>query len=391
MSDHVVAPSVTDSVSHSRRGQSVVEFALVLPILLILLVGAIDLGRVFFGWVALTNAARVGANFAADNATWTAEDQADYVTLIETDAQARNCDLVAPPPPVFSRGGTVVADPALGDFVTATLTCDFALITPLAAQVLGRADISVEATSTFPVRDGCASCPPPPPAPPPTAPVYCREVPVMAGMSVAGARAAWTSAGFSVANFVPTVGDDTRTVESVAVTENDITSNCSTWTPGTWAIFSSDALATLSPADPSDPSCLTVPNMIGMTVGSARSQWTAALFTGTFDPPGDDLSVVTAQDTDPTTSTPGVSCIPPESNVSVTFGPAWAAPPPAPCRVPNFSDKRRNEAQAIWTAAGFGGAITFNGSQGNWKIQRQSLVGGDWVDCAAGITLYEDP
>ena len=42
-----------------------VESALVLPILALLLVMAIDFGRVFFGWVALQNAARIGADFAA--------------------------------------------------------------------------------------------------------------------------------------------------------------------------------------------------------------------------------------------------------------------------------------------------------------------------------------
>jgi Flp pilus assembly protein TadG len=46
------------------RGQALVEFALVLPVLALLLVVAIDFGRVFFGWVSLTNAARIGANYA---------------------------------------------------------------------------------------------------------------------------------------------------------------------------------------------------------------------------------------------------------------------------------------------------------------------------------------
>src|SRR6188768_643129 len=46
------------------RGQALVEFAIVLPLLAVLLVMAIDFGRVFFGWVSLTNAARIGANYA---------------------------------------------------------------------------------------------------------------------------------------------------------------------------------------------------------------------------------------------------------------------------------------------------------------------------------------
>ena len=47
------------------RGQSMVEFALVIPLILLLMLIAIDFGRVFLGWVGLNNAARVAANYAA--------------------------------------------------------------------------------------------------------------------------------------------------------------------------------------------------------------------------------------------------------------------------------------------------------------------------------------
>ena len=42
-----------------------VEFALVLPIMLLLLAGAIDLGRLFYAYVAVENAAKEGALFGA--------------------------------------------------------------------------------------------------------------------------------------------------------------------------------------------------------------------------------------------------------------------------------------------------------------------------------------
>jgi Flp pilus assembly protein TadG len=45
----------------SSRGVSAVEFALVLPILLILLLGIVDYGWVFFVRLTMTNAAREGA------------------------------------------------------------------------------------------------------------------------------------------------------------------------------------------------------------------------------------------------------------------------------------------------------------------------------------------
>ena len=52
----------------SRRGQSLVELSLILPVLLILALGIVDYGRVYFEYVSVTNAARTGAAFASTNA-----------------------------------------------------------------------------------------------------------------------------------------------------------------------------------------------------------------------------------------------------------------------------------------------------------------------------------
>lgn len=49
----------------ARRGQSLVELALALPLLLLLLLGAIDVGRLFVDNVQLRNAAREGAGYGA--------------------------------------------------------------------------------------------------------------------------------------------------------------------------------------------------------------------------------------------------------------------------------------------------------------------------------------
>lgn len=47
-----------------RRGGAAVEFAVVLPLLTLLLLGAADFGRFAHSWNAVTNAARAGAAFA---------------------------------------------------------------------------------------------------------------------------------------------------------------------------------------------------------------------------------------------------------------------------------------------------------------------------------------
>jgi len=49
----------------ASRGQSLAEFALVLPFLLILVLAAIDYGRAYFDYVSVTNAARTGASYAS--------------------------------------------------------------------------------------------------------------------------------------------------------------------------------------------------------------------------------------------------------------------------------------------------------------------------------------
>jgi Flp pilus assembly protein TadG len=50
-----------------RRGQALVEFALIIPLFLLLLVGIFDLGRAVFAYNTLTNAAREGARLAIVN------------------------------------------------------------------------------------------------------------------------------------------------------------------------------------------------------------------------------------------------------------------------------------------------------------------------------------
>jgi len=54
------------------RGQSLVEFALILPLFVLLVVGVFDLGRAFFAYIAISNAAREGVRvftFSPDDAT----------------------------------------------------------------------------------------------------------------------------------------------------------------------------------------------------------------------------------------------------------------------------------------------------------------------------------
>ncbi len=55
------------------RGQGLVEFALLLPILLLLIVGAVDMGRMYFSYMTIKNASREAAYLGT---TWPPVDAA---------------------------------------------------------------------------------------------------------------------------------------------------------------------------------------------------------------------------------------------------------------------------------------------------------------------------
>lgn len=140
------------------RGQSLVELAITIPILItILLIGA-DVGRVYLGWVNLSNIARIGANFAAQNPNaWQGSGDATvksrYQTLMRKDAAGIDCTLPATlPAPSFSG-----SDPyGLGSQVTVTLSCSFSLVTPFLSSLIGdgAGHLNVASSAVFTIRSG---------------------------------------------------------------------------------------------------------------------------------------------------------------------------------------------------------------------------------------------
>ena len=49
----------------TERGQTLVELALVLPIIILILFGTLEFGRIFHSYIVITNAAREGARLGA--------------------------------------------------------------------------------------------------------------------------------------------------------------------------------------------------------------------------------------------------------------------------------------------------------------------------------------
>ncbi len=73
------------SQRQTRHGVSVVELAIVLPILVTLALGCVDFGRFAYYHIAVTNAARAGAGFGAMH-PYTTTTQANWEAAIATRA-----------------------------------------------------------------------------------------------------------------------------------------------------------------------------------------------------------------------------------------------------------------------------------------------------------------
>jgi uncharacterized protein (UPF0333 family) len=78
----------------SPPAQALVEFALVLPLLLLLILGAMDFGRMFYTKMILTNAAREGANYLAYFPEDANNGYVDTFAAIYDEANSSNVEVV---------------------------------------------------------------------------------------------------------------------------------------------------------------------------------------------------------------------------------------------------------------------------------------------------------
>ena len=151
----------------NSRGQGIVEFAIAVPVLLLILLIVIDAGRLFYGYVALQNASRIAASYAADHAdAWPGPgpEQTEFVAMVQRDMQSLSCDPLPVPSPTFSPGGPPPRNPGPGHDAQVTLQCNFRPFAPLIGVILGDT-LTLTATTTYPIRSGILAGLPPPPTP----------------------------------------------------------------------------------------------------------------------------------------------------------------------------------------------------------------------------------
>jgi Flp pilus assembly protein TadG len=150
----------------SARGQSLVEFALVIPIIVLLVAAFVEIGRAVFAYNTIANAARQGARVAAVN-------QLDDVTdcdasrpvedPFEPHWSIRGCVMVAASTLGIDTDNVTIAydappattlscDPVVrvGCIAAVTVTYDYSVSTPFVSMLIG--GFTMSQTSEMPIE-----------------------------------------------------------------------------------------------------------------------------------------------------------------------------------------------------------------------------------------------
>lgn len=127
-----------------EAGQSLVEFALALPLLLVMLLGLADLGRAFYYTSAIANAARAGAAYAASNASTATTNTVAAKVCNETGLVAYSATPTCP-------GLNTSATFGPGQDAVVTVTYDFRLFSAyLVNRIFSVNPLVLRASATFP-------------------------------------------------------------------------------------------------------------------------------------------------------------------------------------------------------------------------------------------------
>jgi hypothetical protein len=137
------------SPREGRRGQSLVEFALVLPILLILLLGILDFGRAIFAYNSVSNGASSGARVAVVNQdidviTAAVEGEAFGLDGVEVEFNPNVEGLPDCPQ------ANVECCPAIGCVIEVSVSTEYIPATPIFSQLVG--SITVSSESQMPIE-----------------------------------------------------------------------------------------------------------------------------------------------------------------------------------------------------------------------------------------------
>jgi Flp pilus assembly protein TadG len=154
---------------HRSRGQALVEFAFIFPIIALLAFAFIDIGRAVFEWNTLTNAARQAVRVAAVNqvdptsAPWNCLANRPVESTSSPNWTFRGCAMAAASALGVTNADVSVSyatppgtdlectsDLTVGCLVSVTVVNDYVPITPIAGAIIG--SIAMSATSEMPIE-----------------------------------------------------------------------------------------------------------------------------------------------------------------------------------------------------------------------------------------------
>ena len=376
------------------RGQSLVEFALIVPIMLLIILGGLDFGRIFLGWVSLNNTARVAANYAGANALLVSSGNtaalASYNTIVQNDAKTTNCTPANPiPAPVYSPNAEI------GSTANVSLSCTFGIITPVLSQVLG-GTVKVSASATFPVRVGVVANVPGGAGSAPVAAFTLSPdsgvapLPVTFTNTTTGNPSSWTwsfgnGQSFSGQNPPPVTYSTDGTFSVTLVVSDGLSSSSTTHTvtvtlpPGPVAGFTASPTSGVGPLNVSFADTST-----GTIATWAWDFGDGDTFTGPTPPtqtynPGSWTAKLVVTDSlgQPSTAAQTITVTDPDPK----------------CEVPDFKNDTTSDATITkWTTAGFvAGHILFKPDRPpEFKITKQDLAAGAKLSCASTtITVFD--
>ncbi|HEY4691660.1 MAG TPA: TadE/TadG family type IV pilus assembly protein [Anaerolineae bacterium] len=140
-----------------ETGQSLVEFALMLPFLLLMLMGTLDVGRLYFAYVAIQNAAGEGALYAAIHPNCIhASDGPDCADPNNAEYRARH---ESPAGGIDWRRTTVEVEPVdrsglrEGDPITLIVHYDYYILTPVISPLVKDGKLQLTARAVQNVID----------------------------------------------------------------------------------------------------------------------------------------------------------------------------------------------------------------------------------------------
>lgn len=151
------ATRLTGRRASRSQGQAIVELALILPIFLILVASALDLGRLFYSQISVNDAAREAALEASQNPTsfipntaCTSANKESNRVMCRATNESRGSFVTVAPADVAMACSTSPCPtaPVMGQTVSVTVTGHFRLITPLLAVFFGGQSTTFSSTAS---------------------------------------------------------------------------------------------------------------------------------------------------------------------------------------------------------------------------------------------------